>query len=280
MPSTTRLNLIWVIGVLVAINAGLLLRLADGSSVTAYISFAASIASLILAVVAIFYSIISNQNLSGTIERLKEISGNIERTSSGIEDASKDFCEKSNLLMDGLSAVPSSVERMAGDLGSRLDLLSSNSLQSPTSDRNVEPKENLRGATLGLFLALYVIVLSKKANKAFDTDQIFKQKLVADYVTACITTLAVCKHKDIEVSFVRRNFQTISTGKLNSTDIIHQVENSNKKGVKPLARIINTYFGLETAIDDDSEEPQDAVEATEGSNLDPEPTPESPTTPA
>lgn len=51
---------LWTISILILIIASLLLGLPNGNLIGDYIAFSASIAPLVLAVVAIFYSIISN----------------------------------------------------------------------------------------------------------------------------------------------------------------------------------------------------------------------------
>ena len=95
----------WLITILIMIIAGLLLRAPSGDKIGDYIAFAASIASLVLAIVVIFYSMISNQGFSETVGSLKTLATTVHESANDIKLVSSDFVDKASEIFGELSEI-------------------------------------------------------------------------------------------------------------------------------------------------------------------------------
>lgn len=85
MTPTGKLHFFYVVGILVAIIIGLLtVHFSENAPVVSYISFSSTIASILLAIVAIVYSFISNNTISQSIGGLHQASTNISDSSASL----------------------------------------------------------------------------------------------------------------------------------------------------------------------------------------------------
>ena len=87
-PSNAVIHLTWVIFVLILCGTALVSTSPNGIVIRDYISFASAISSIVLAIVAIFYSMISNQSFSQTIGALNLSVNKIDSTAQEINTAS------------------------------------------------------------------------------------------------------------------------------------------------------------------------------------------------
>lgn len=86
--SNAVIHLSWIIVLLILSGAALVSTSPDGIVIRDYISFASAISSIALAIVAIFYSMISNQSFSQTIGALNLSANKIDSTAREINTAS------------------------------------------------------------------------------------------------------------------------------------------------------------------------------------------------
>lgn len=177
----------WIIAVLTAIIAALLLRLPNGNSVGDYIAFAASIASLVLAVVAIGQSLIANQSLSTTVGSLNTASSNLERASENLEDISKGLETRFEEIAGEVARMPVAVAQLEAKITGTMP-------QQPAQETGVGKDRFDTGATLtrsegveeaqttlstlkglknGSQVALYVLAQSYRTQKAFNSTDMF-----------------------------------------------------------------------------------------------------------
>jgi len=96
-----------------------------------YLSFAGSITSLVLGIVAIFYSIVSNQQSSENFGKLKEAVTKIEEGARIISDLSGNLNSKLDKISDGIDNI--------GRKGQGDQLVSS---RTYTEERRVERSED------------------------------------------------------------------------------------------------------------------------------------------
>lgn len=104
---------------IVAILVGIIILLATGSIATnqeavAYISFAATLSSLILAILAIIYSIVSNTSITTALTSINKSSDEIEKASSDVirsvselEELSASLSDSSKKVQENVAVIPS-----------------------------------------------------------------------------------------------------------------------------------------------------------------------------
>jgi len=102
----------WAIAVLILIIAALLLFMPNGTAVNEYISFASSLSSLLLAVVAMFYAFISNQNSSENVSDLRASALQITNSSGALSNISKDLYQQISVLTSDFSDIRPRVEQI------------------------------------------------------------------------------------------------------------------------------------------------------------------------
>lgn len=102
MTPTARLHFIYVVSILVAIIVALTtVKLANNEQVVSYVSFALTLASILLAVVATVYAFVSNASLAQSIGGLHQAASDVrisaaslDRLASGLENKVGTFTER------------------------------------------------------------------------------------------------------------------------------------------------------------------------------------------
>jgi hypothetical protein len=84
----------------------------NNASILNYVSFAGTITSIILAVIAIIYSFFQNFSNTSLNQKLIESADKIENTISNIDNASKGICETSSLIDNATVKIESSSEKI------------------------------------------------------------------------------------------------------------------------------------------------------------------------
>lgn len=102
----------WTIAVLILVIAALLLFMPNGTAINEYISFASSLSSLLLAVVAMFYAFISNQNSSENVSDLRASALQITNSSGALSNISKDLHQQISVLTSDFSDIRPRVEQI------------------------------------------------------------------------------------------------------------------------------------------------------------------------
>ena len=248
-------HLLWIIAVQILIISGLLLLTPNGNTITAYIAFASSVASLILAVVAIFYSIISNQAFYQHIGSLQGLAEGIQKESGAINTNLKTFSERAEGLVAAIADVPGSVDRLASTLDDRLNTI------SPVK---VTSKDKAAGAfftraTTGTNIALYLIVKAFGGGEKVNLEDVFSQQRLKNYVGAVLTVLALTKYRGVEIDFRGFVYTVVNTGEIDCEAILAKAKISTGLTQKAIAEI-DAYFAALVAppvskdIDGDREE--------------------------
>lgn len=245
---TIRIHLIWVIGILIALIAGVLLYLPNGQALTSYVSFASSIASLILAVVAIFYSIISNQGFFQSIGALQNASHDMKAEAERIATDIVEFGKKSDELLGQISSVPGSVKEMSDTLNSRLDNI--------TERRGVDGSEviasesklfNGKRGTVGTDVALYIIAKASKSDIQFELDEFLDDDIMNAYVSGVLTTIALSEPAGVKISFVKSQYGIEEVGKLDVDRLLRLGSSMRSPIAKQYVAKIDEYFEKESA---------------------------------
>jgi hypothetical protein len=189
----------WTISILILVIVILVFRSPDSDRLGTIIGFAASAVSLVLALIAIGYSFISNQSFSEMVGSLR---------------ASVDRADTSSRTVSEASATLATVaERVAGevaDLRPRFDAIDSKIDQRLSPDRLIEapPRPTNtssqlpdRGSTLApaLAISLYVLARMDETSKNFDPRTVFVKESWKQYVAGCLTTISYLKPLGIDL---------------------------------------------------------------------------------
>ncbi|QDZ06706.1 hypothetical protein FPZ24_03780 [Sphingomonas panacisoli] len=243
MDKTIRLNLIWTIGVLLLVIAGLLVKRPGGESIVSYISFAAAITSIVLAVVAIIQSYFSGHTLSTATGSLQNIADQISKNSVDLDSKIAAFSENASALLEDLSQVPNSLTDMKSDLSDRLDkLLSSKSQDAPVEQNAAEADlPFFKGATVGMNAAVYLMARTWEGPKTVDVNKVFKSKILASYVGAVLGVIARESINGVVMETKASRFTIESFGNRNVQKIRERAANP-KESTKKIFDEIDKYF--------------------------------------
>ena len=121
MIKNLTLHLYWVIAILIGIISVLLWRLPNGSTLSGYISFSASIASLVLAVVAIFQSLLSSRGFEGALTEIQTSARSIMDETSRLGKASLSLSDEAEAAIQKLGNIPDELMIMKGEFSGKFE---------------------------------------------------------------------------------------------------------------------------------------------------------------
>lgn len=174
MPSTARIHVGYVIGILLAIIVALTTVEWGGiRELVNYINFALTVSSLMLAVLAIIYAFVSNNSYAMNIGMLQAASREITVSSEEVKRATSALTER-------VAGIPVAIEAMGRKFDETQLILTSLASRTAASDSTVQsvdaepktlsdiPDRFLSGAPLMGLLSLYACAKSLEENKALD----------------------------------------------------------------------------------------------------------------
>jgi hypothetical protein len=258
-----RTNYLWVIALLLLILSYVILRLPAGSLVRDFISFAASIASLVLAVVAIFYSIISSERFHQSIASLTDSATLVSEEAKRLEETSSEFNRRADELVAEIKLVPVSVRENFAELGGKVETLMSSSPKGEKSSRTGSAAK--RRNVVAVTIAFYVVVLAAKTGKAVDLQKLGVDEAIKNILFGYFLALRQFKPCDIDMDGAGYVFQVSSAGDLDADSVTESIERNKDDFVKRTKNQIDLYFGVTTDEhkDDTSEGEDHAGEAHE-----------------
>lgn len=208
-----RLHMLYICGILTLIIVGFVSYIAvesdpQGSVLMSYISFASTLTSIILSVLAIIYTMISNSKGDSYITKLDQTSVSIDKSSSNlsemsarIEETLKNLAELPRKINDSSKYLKEELDKKLGEFQNVVDEtkqevrmtraeilegLNASNPSNPPSDttylRNIIQPFLSSGSFLGL-LGLLACVLTKETGKTtFQFEDIFEEKAYAEYL--------------------------------------------------------------------------------------------------
>ena len=240
----SKTNLIWVIVVCLLVIISLLTGLSEASLIQSYISFTASILSIILAVIAIFYSMISNSGFQHILGEIRSSSDQISAQTSLLNSASLGLSNEAQEVLKRLDSLPQNIEALRGEVRTSLGRLkeSTERPKQKSNDNDVRPV-----SSHALDLCLYIIVMSDKNDKSFKLDEIFKGEdvsLVIDYIRGMIEAIQYFCVKNSNIEGLEGNYLTTSVGDFNAEMIVSKIESNfeNDDLLKPFKDAIDKFF--------------------------------------
>lgn len=144
----------WLIVLLCAACAALIIELPNGDKVNSYLSFASSIASLILAVVAIVYAFVADQGRHETTSLLQSSAENISKGSMTLKELSSKVSEKIDVIIGQVSDIAEPINKIQQTLADRPDSGRNSDLHLNITEGRVEEffhKSPIQGAALAFY---------------------------------------------------------------------------------------------------------------------------------
>ncbi len=225
----------WTVAVLLAIIAALLLRLPNGSAVGEYISFSASIASLVLAVVAIGQALVANQGFSETVGTLRSSSDELRSAATNIAETSATLNQRCEDIIGQVAKVPAAVEA----LGAKLDEQVASAVKPEVPVRGLGDDvtyDIINNMPMGGQLSLYVLAKSFVSGKAFDTSDVFSKDthyLWTGVLLGFIFSVMGMNRFNIKVDTIHRGMDTFykvsSLGDVNAKTCIETLESEQNQ---------------------------------------------------
>lgn len=188
-------------------------RWTDKANFTVFLSNAATLTSLVLGVIAIFYSIIANADLSKSLGNIGRVSdeivasrqaiGDYVRESQSLAEVSKNNAEalkgastliaqdighleqvleslrsESQQLKDSVVPIPARIDELAAKLAEAIPAAPAQR-DAPQSTPTIDKEMFLRRASITGIVVTYGLVLANKNKKIFDCDEV-SAKLASD----------------------------------------------------------------------------------------------------
>lgn len=189
-----KIHFIYVVIILIAIIITIVTcRLSDNQQVTSIISFAGTVTSIILSVLAIFITVLSNDSMSGLMEKIrsltdsikpaeehmKQASDKIENTISGLETVRGELKDASSKIQLASSSIEKTTKELSANVCGKIEEKMTELravIQPKTDTKNEEVcdlnvKQYLETNSYAGLITLYALVLCEKKQKIFQVEQ-------------------------------------------------------------------------------------------------------------
>jgi hypothetical protein len=233
---------LWMISLLILVIAALILMMPDGKSVGDYIAFATSIASLVLAVVAIGHSLISGQSFAETVGSLKSSADDVKNAATNVCEVSNILSGQSERLLLEFGALPPAVKAISD----KLDAQFAPSQQSipANGELQLDGQENVFSGPMpnGLRLAIYSMIRSFSTGKPIVTEQFKISQVWQSWISGSLGTLLIVKPAGIDLKFESQGIVVSSLGSLDAAKIERGARDIFQASIPELLLAVDQYF--------------------------------------
>lgn len=239
--SNVIVHLCWTIALLLLAGAAILLNVPDGTILRDYISFASAISSIVLAVVAIFYSMISNQSFSETIGSLKSSAGLIDKTEKEINDVSSSLSGKVESILDEFSQIRPAVQEISSKIDQRIPIMNEIVAESAVNSADLKDRKLFKsGPTVGGLAGFHIILkaFETKFGK-FNINDIFPDSVIySNYCIGVVECIKATEPCDLKINRVRKD---ASVEEKQEEKIYYEVMSLGKYDIKSLRDELQLY---------------------------------------
>lgn len=241
-----KINLCWIIVVLMLCIAALVVSLPSGNVIQAYVSFASAIASILLAIVAIFYSMISNKGIDSALAEIRTSSNEIASQTRLLNNASRGLTEEAAEALRKLTDLPSAFSQLSSDVGRRIEEISISKQLYVGDESSAHDKSDFdpSGKPLALLLSVYIMYLSYKHTKVVTLDKLsstLSQGKILGYVQGSLDSMKYLKPCNLEIEGVGGTYLTRSLGSLQLDQFIERF-GSKPIESEPLKKVLGDVF--------------------------------------
>lgn len=274
LPKNSTVHLLWIIAILIAVVSVLMWKMPNGDSLSGYISFAASIASLVLAVVAIFQSILSSNSLSSTILAINDSSRQIIAETTRLQGATLELSEEASKTIAELGNLPKDIGEFRGEVSQKLDRLEFAKAPAQLAQMEGDGDKIYRKGSYLWGLSFYTLAVSRKTGKTFDVDAMLAAENRTQprfYMTGFFDVIKRFKVCNIEIDGVAGKYFATSLGTLNADEILDYFESIKIEpgAVKETFKEIAIYFSRDVIWPLASElEGQEEVDVSQSNTTD------------
>lgn len=261
------INLLWVIGVLIMIVAAFAVVAPSGDVLQGYISFASAIASILLALVAIFYAFVSNQSVSNTLSELRGAATALSNETSRLRTASSGLSDEADQILRRLSSVPTALSEMSGELNRKIeDLAGQQTFRTTQANDPVPPNTfDPGGKPVSLVVSLYIIYLAYQNKNYINIDEIFKEpeyKFMADYLSGFLEAMKYFNKYGVDVEGFAKQFAINNIGDLDLTALAERLRaaDKNSESINKLVQKIDSHLSENKASKKSIKVPENLTE--------------------
>lgn len=203
-----KIHFIYVVIILVAIIITIVTcRLSDNQQVTSIISFAGTVTSIILSVLAIFITVLSNDSMNGLMEKIrsltdsikpaeehmKQASDKIESTISGLDTVKEELKKTSYQIKLASDSIVKSTKELSENICGKIEekmtdiqaVISHNTNTKYESHCELDTKTYIKRISYVGLLMLYALFLCKEKSKIFNSATFYSN--VAKYASSDYT---------------------------------------------------------------------------------------------
>lgn len=254
-------HLTWTAVLLTAALAAMVVYAPTGEIVQSYTAFAATIAALVLAVVAIVYSMTSNQGLIQSLGAIQQSAVDVRSETEKLSSASQRFFGQANDMIDRLSGVPESVDQLKTDIGSKLETLVTSQIVEEsggqaTDSHAIEPS----GRSIASVIALYCVKRSFDRAIVVVPSKMFEDRYLAGFVLGYFQSMKEFRPCQVEIEGLSTEFLVKSLGTLNLDEFIDGVEKSKNEALRKYVPKLKEYFSESPDTESNEETITDAEE--------------------
>lgn len=246
---TTKINwvphLTWLSGLLtLAILAQWVFK-PDPSQLLNFLSFASSIASLVLAVAAIVYAFVSNNSLTSSVAKISDVSDILKAESATLKESATSVAQYTDDLLTAATKMPESIENMSKDITDRIDKLSSAGRASgKPNDANSSRSISLfnKQGTLGTDVAQYMLAKSYLSRRPLDISELDVGPSVKNYYIGILTSIALAGVRGSSIEFVNDSFKVTNPGDWDYEGLLASREKLIELGAAKEIEMADSYF--------------------------------------
>lgn len=248
--SVAIINLRWACGCLAACLIGTLsFRWAQSPQIVNIISVALSLASLVLAVIAIMQALVSNDGMIRSLSDISNAASNILSVSKDLSSATYIFSSH----VDRIGSMPNqlnAINDQVNEIRNRMDTNRSVDAKiSPTREENspiISDDYSPTKLTYGIALTIYMLLLSYRTGKKFKCSDIISNQNVSEYCNGVAAGIRLSEISDIDFDELN-NYSAKSLGKLGESEIENIVframrDEDAPQGLGEYVKSIDNYF--------------------------------------
>jgi len=243
-------NFRWACGCLAASLIGTLsVKWAESPQIVNIISIALSLASLLLAVIAIIQALVSNDGMLRSLSDINNAASNILSVSRDLSSATSIFSkhvDNIGLMPNQLSAINEQVSEIKNRISTERSV--DTKIPSPPEENALPLSEKYTPTklTYGIALSLYMLLLSHRSNKKFRCSDIISSQIVSEYCNGVISGIRMSEISDID--FDEENYYTANSLRcINDSEIEEIVframrDETAPNGLIDYIKSIDNYF--------------------------------------
>ena len=244
------IHLVWIVTTLILAMIAIVTWDPSSEYLYRYISFAAGIASILLAIVAIFYSMISNNAFNTSLSEIRSSASRVAEEAGRLNLASAGISSEAEAVIRRLSDLPSAFSSLSGELSDKLDGLATQQTfgEGDRGEQSPNGKFDPGGKPVPLVLSLYVVHLAHKTSRYIIPSETFKgDEYYSASCTGFLESLKYFNNCGIVIEAVMDRFSIVSLGSMDLSYLADQVErpSSLDNRTAQLVNGIRADFGLE-----------------------------------